>query len=194
MKTWGEMEKLVDMGLTKTLGTSNVTIPKMELILRDCKVKPVVNEMELHPHFQQPELYNYMIKNGVQPVGFCPLGSPGRPERDRTPGDSVDMEDPVVVELAREFGVHPASICVAWAVRRGAVTIPQSCTERNLRSNLVAATWLAPRLTDEHMVKLAAVDRKCRLVKGQVFCWKQGQDWKDLWDEDGTIVGAEDIN
>jgi len=188
MKTWSAMEELVSMGLVRRIGTSNVTRAKMELILRDCKIKPAVNEMELHPHFQQPELYEFMKSNGVEVIGFCPLGSPGRPGRDRTVDDTVDLEDPVVVKIAKQFEVHPASIAIAWAVRRGQITIPQSCSERNIRANLIAATFIAPQLTEQHMEELAAIDRKCRLVKGHVFRWKENQDWKDLWDEDGTIV------
>ena len=47
------------------------------------------NEMELHPHFQQPEFFNFVVEHGIEPVGYCPIGSPGRPERDRTPEDTA---------------------------------------------------------------------------------------------------------
>ena len=53
MKTWRQMEKLVDLGLVRHIGTSNMTIPKLKLLLRDARIKPAVNEMEMHPHFQQ---------------------------------------------------------------------------------------------------------------------------------------------
>ena len=62
MAVWRQMEQLVEMGLVKNTGTSNVTIPKMELILGDAKIKPAVNEMEIHPHFQQAELFNYCVR------------------------------------------------------------------------------------------------------------------------------------
>ena len=93
MKTWRKMEELVDLGLVRHIGTSNMTIPKLKLVLRDARIKPAANEMELHPHFQQPELFKFVVDNGIQPIGYCPIGSPGRPERDRTredtaPGDS----------------------------------------------------------------------------------------------------------
>ena len=88
MKTWRQMEKLVATGLVRHIGTSNMTIPKLELLLRDAKVKPAVNEMELHPHFQQPELFRYVVEQGIVPIAYCPLGSPNRPERDRTPDDT----------------------------------------------------------------------------------------------------------
>ena len=78
-----------------------MTIPKLKLLLRDARIKPAVNEMELHPHFQQPELFEFVRANGIVPIGYCPIGSPGRPERDRTPEDTVDIEDPVIVEIAQ---------------------------------------------------------------------------------------------
>ena len=97
METWGQMERLVEMGLVRHIGTSNMTVPKLDLVLRDARIPPSVNEMELHPHFQQPELFAYVRSRGIEPIGFCPIGSPARPVRDRTPGDSVDIEDPVPV-------------------------------------------------------------------------------------------------
>ncbi|MGO8908676.1 MAG: aldo/keto reductase, partial [Bradyrhizobium sp.] len=119
MKTWRKMEELVDLGLVRHIGTSNMTIPKLKLVLRDARIKPSVNEMELHPHFQQPELFRFAVENGVQPIGYCPIGSPGRPERDRTPEDSVPTEDPVIVKIAERHGIHPAGVCIKWAVQRG---------------------------------------------------------------------------
>ncbi len=101
MKTWRQMEALVHRGLVRHIGTSNMTIPKLELLLRDAEVPPAANEMELHPHFQQPELLRYVVDHGIVPVGYSPIGSPGRPERDRTPEDTVDVEDPVIVSIAR---------------------------------------------------------------------------------------------
>jgi len=91
MKTWRQMEKLVEMGLVRHIGSSNMTIPKLKLLLRDAKIKPAANEMELHPHFQQPELFQYCIDNKVAPIGFSPIGSPTRPDRDKTPDDTVDI-------------------------------------------------------------------------------------------------------
>jgi len=185
MKTWRQMEKLVDMGLVRHIGTSNMTIPKLTLLLDDARIRPAVNEMELHPHFQQPELFEFVRANGMEPIGFCPLGSPNRPERDRTPGDTVDLEDPVMVRIAERLGVHPAAVSIQWAVQRGQTPIPQSANRRNYLANLRAA--VAEPMTDEDMRAIAGIDRNCRLVKGQVFLWKANQSWEDLWDPDGVI-------
>lgn len=186
MATWAAMERLVERGLVRHIGTSNMTIPKLRLLLRDARIRPVASEMELHPHFQQPELFDFVVANGLIPIGFAPVGSPARPDRDRTQGDTVDIEDPVIVEIARRLGVHPAVVCVKWAIQRGQVPIPFSTTRTNYRANLRAS--VDEPLTDVDMSAIAGIDRNCRLIKGQVFLWKAGQSWEDLWDLDGTIT------
>lgn len=187
MDTWGELEKLVDRGLVRHIGTSNMTIPKLKLLLADARIRPSVNEMELHPHFQQGELFDYVVSQGIVPIGYSPLGSPGRPERDRTVGDTVDMEDPVVQAVAAAHGIHPAAVCLKWAMGRGHIPIPFSVKERNILANLQAMA--SDPLSLEEMAALRAVDRNCRLIKGQVFLWEGARGWEDLWDLDGTIPG-----
>ncbi len=184
MKTWRKMEELVDKGLVRHIGTSNMTIPKLKLVLLDARIKPAVNEMELHPHFQQPELFDFVVENGMQPVGYCPIGSPGRPERDRTPEDTAPTDDPVIVRIAESHGIDPAVVCIKWAVQRGQTPIPFSV--HHYRANLEGIT--VDPLADEEMRSIAAIDRNCRLIKGQVFLWKDGQSWEDLWDVNGEIT------
>ena len=186
MKTWRKMETLVDLGLVRHIGTSNMTIPKLNLLLADARIKPAVNEMELHPHFQQPELFEFVRNNAMVPVGYCPIGSPGRPERDRTPEDSAPTDDPVIVRIAERLGVHPAVVCIKWAVQRGQVPIPFSSNRSHYLSNLEGV--VSEPLTDENMREINAIDRTCRLIKGQVFLWKEGQSWEDLWDLNGEIT------
>jgi diketogulonate reductase-like aldo/keto reductase len=142
--------------------------------------------MELHPHFQQPELFDFVRRNGIEPIGYCPIGSPGRPRRDRAPDDTVDIEDPVIVRIAERLGVHPAVVCVKWAVQRGQTPIPQSTKPRNYLANLRAA--IGDLMTGEEMQAIARIDRNCRLIKGQVFLWKDNQGWEDLWDPKGEIA------
>ncbi|HEV2447409.1 MAG TPA: aldo/keto reductase, partial [Candidatus Sulfopaludibacter sp.] len=186
MKTWRQMERLVEMGLARHIGTSNMTIPKLRLLLRDARVKPAVNEMELHPHFQQPELFEFVRGQGIEPVGYCPIGSPGRPERDRTPDDTVDTEDPVIAAIAARHGITPAAVCIKWAVQRGQTPIPFSTTRSHYVDNIECLA--RPPLADEEMRAIAGIDRHCRLIKGQVFLWRDGQSWEDLWDLKGEIA------
>ena len=188
LKTWRKLEELQKKGLVRAIGTSNMTVPKLKALLPEASIKPAVNEMELHPHFQQPELFDFVRSQGIVPIGYSPLGSPGRPDRDRTPEDSVDLEDPAIVKIAADHGVHPAAVCVAWGVQRGQIPIPFSVKRKNLLANLKAAALL--KLSGAEMAAMAKTDRNCRLIKGQVFLWKDGQSWEDLWDVTGTITPA----
>lgn len=188
MRTWAALEELVDEGLVRHAGLSNVTVPKLRRILPDCRIQPSLTEVEHHPTLQQGELFQHLVDHGIQVVGYSPLGSPSRPERDRTPDDLVDMDSPAVVEIAERRGISRARVCVAWAINRGVVPIPFSVKEHQLR-DLFEATTL--RLTPEELHALRGTDRNNRLIKGQVFLWEGAGSWLDLWDVDGTIPGGQ---
>lgn len=184
MATWRQMERLVDMGLVRNLGMSNMTIPKLEAVLPLCRIKPVACEIEMHPAFQQKELFDYLVSHDIQPVGYMPIGSPRRPERDMMPEDIADLEMPEIQAIARAHGVHPAIIALKWAVQNGQIPIPFSI--HNYEANL--ACVLTEPLTEEEMKTITTLERGNRLVKGQVFLWPGANDWHDLWDEEGVIV------
>ena len=186
METWYQMERLVKAGYVRYIGSSNMTVPKLKLLVRDATIMPAANEMELHPCFQQPELFNYCMEMGIQPIGFCPIGSPTRPDRDKTPDDVVDIEDPIVVKIAKAHNVHPAVICIKWAVQRGQTPIPFSVYRNEYASNLRCT--VEDLLTEEEMNELTQADKNCRLIKGQVFLWDGSKDWTDLWDINGEIT------
>lgn len=186
MDTWRQLEALADDGLVRYIGMSNMTVPKLEAVLPLCRIKPAALEMELHPAFQQPELIGYAKAHGMLPIGYCPLGSPSRPERDKAEGDVVDMELPAVKAAAEAHGIHPALVCIKWAVQNGQVPIPFSVKEGQYTGNLKCIT--EDPLTEAEMEAIRLSDRNCRLVKGQVFLWPGAESWELLWDMDGTIA------
>ena len=186
MSTYRQCEELVEKGLIRHIGISNMTIPKLEAVLPEMKIMPVACELELHVCFQQQELFDYLVAHNIQPIGFMPLGSPQRPERDMCPEDVADLQTPEMKEIAQAHGVHPATIALKWAHQRGQIPIPFSVHEAEYVSNLKCMT--EDPLTDEEMAKIATLERNNRLVKGQVFLWEGAKDWHDLWDEDGVIV------
>ncbi len=186
MNTYRQCEELVEKGLIRHIGISNMTIPKLEAVLPLMKIMPAACEFELHPCFQQQELFDYIAAHNIQPVGYMPLGSPRRPERDICPEDIADLEMPEMVEIAKAHNCHPALIALKWANQRGQIPIPFSVHEKNYVSNLKCLT--EDPLSEEEMAKIATLERNNRLVKGQVFLWEGAKDWHDLWDEDGVIV------
>jgi alcohol dehydrogenase (NADP+) len=184
ISVWRQMEKIHDMGLARHIGMSNMTISKMEAVLPRCRIKPALLEMELHPSFQQPELFRYCINQNIQPIAYSPLGSPKRPGRDRSPDDVVDTELPEIIAIARNRGIHPALVCLKWAVQRGQIPIPFSVHENNYRANLLAVC--EDPLTEAEMKTIEGADKNCRLIKGQVFLWEDAGGWEDLWDNNIT--------
>ena len=186
--TYRQIEELVDQGLVRHIGISNMTIPKLDAVLDKLRIKPAACESEMHPCFQNQELFEYLEARNILSIGYMPLGSPRRPERDIEPEDLADMQMPELVEIAKAHGVHPAIICLKWALGRGVLPIPFSM--HNYEANLEAT--VTEKLTADEMAKIATLERNNRLVKGHVFLWEGAKDWHDLWDEDGVIVDCTD--
>ena len=179
MRTWRQMERIYKMGLARHICMSNMTISKLEAILPLCSIKPDLIEMELHPSFQQNDLFEYCTGKNIRVIGYCPIGSPNRPERDKTSEDVADTELPEVAAAAKAHNIHPALVCLKWQVQRGSIPIPFSVNEKNAAANLRAVT--EDPLTSYEMESLKKAERGCRLVKGQVFLWPGAKSWEELW-------------
>lgn len=181
MDTWRQMEQLVDLGYVKHIGTSNMSQKKMELLLKDCRIKPFANEMEIHPHFQQTEFCHFLLDHGIQPIAFCPVGSPGRPAQIRSASDTVPTEDPVIRQIAAKHSINPATVCIKWSVQKGYIPVPFSMKDEHLLSNLQCAS--DNPLSDCEMEEINSIDKNCRLIKGEQFLWDKNSSWHTLWDE-----------
>jgi alcohol dehydrogenase (NADP+) len=92
----------------------------------------------------------------------------------------ADTELPEIAAAAAAHRIHPALVCLKWAVQRGSIPIPFSVHEKNYVANLRCVT--EDPLTDAEMAAIAKADKNCRLVKGQVFLWAGAKGWEDLWD------------
>ncbi len=195
MKTWGEIVKLKKAGKVVNIGTSNHTRAQMELLMRDVGAdeRPVVNQMEMHPLFQQTELRRFFESQGVVCTGYMSLGSPNRPARDTFKEHRADMEDPVIQDIARELGVSPARVCLNWAYQRmnkSGGYVAMATRSDWIRDNLAAAT--EDLLSDEQMLRISGdgteeqpgIDANNRLIWGQVFLWPEADgDWRILWND-----------
>lgn len=162
-----------------------MNIPKIESVWQEMKIKPVVNECELHPHLRQDELIAYLKEKNVLPIAHTPLGSPHRPERDRTTEDTNCLQDPAILEIAQAHGIHPVSVVLKWAVQRGTLPVPFSISRSHILSNLRCCT--EDLLTNAEMEKINNIGTQCRLIKGTVLLWEGAPDWHCLWDEQGEI-------
>jgi diketogulonate reductase-like aldo/keto reductase len=195
METWDEIVKLKQAGKVIDIGTSNHTMATMKLLLRDVAEdeRPLVNQMEMHPLFQQTELRRYFESEGVVCTGYMSLGSPNRPARDTFREHRADMEDPVLQDIAGELGVSPARVCLNWAFQRGKKNggfVAMATRSEWILENLKAAT--EDILTAEQLLRISGdgspglpgIDADNRLIWGQVFLWPEADgDWRILWDD-----------
>ncbi|MBB4266775.1 aldo/keto reductase [Roseospira visakhapatnamensis] len=164
--TWAAMETLVDAGLTRHIGVSNCSVPRLRALVDGARRAPEVNQIELHPYLQQPAMMAYCRQAGVHLTAYSPLGSSDRPAHLRGAAEPVLLQDPTVAAVATRHGATPAQVLLAWALRRGTSVIPKSVNPARLAQNLAAADLV---LGDEDVAALAALDRQYRYVSGSFW-------------------------
>ena len=179
--TWEGMEAAVDAGLTRHIGVSNFSARKLQDIIDHCRIKPEVDQVEMHPLLQQPGLVKFCASHGVHMTAWAPLGSADRPASTRTPDAPVLLDNPVIKSIAQRLGHTPAQVLIAWHVNRGISVIPKSVTPARLRENLAAADIVLSRAD---MERIASLDRNYRLING-AFWAMAGSPWtlETIWDE-----------
>jgi alcohol dehydrogenase (NADP+) len=160
-ETWAAMEDLKAEGLVRHIGVSNFNIPKLQLLIDAGRVKPEMNQIELHPYLQQPEMLSFAADEGIPLTAYSPLGSRDRPEEMKAEDEPVLLENPTIHEIAERHDATPAQVLISWALHRDTVVIPKSTTPAHIRENL-AATEL--ELTDDDMEAIAALDQGYRYV------------------------------
>lgn len=164
--TWAAMEKLVDAGLTRSIGVSNFNSKKLRALLKDARIRPAANQVELHPYLQQYELKALCDAEGVILTAYSPLGSKDRPPSLKAEDEPILLEDPVIGEIAAAKGASTAQVLIAWALHRGTSVIPKSTNEGRIKQNLEAATL---ELNADEMSKIETLDRARRYVDGRFW-------------------------
>lgn len=195
LETWSEICKLKKAGKIIDIGVSNHTKACTELLLRDVSAedRPVCNQLELHPLFQQTDLVRYFKSENIVCTGYMAVGSPHRPSRDSFKEHRADLEDPVIKQIAEELGVSTGQVCLNWAILRenknGGFVVMTTKSSR-MRDNLKAA--IDDILTAKHLQMISGdgregnpgIDANNRLIWGQVFLWPEADgDWRVLWDD-----------
>ncbi|XP_042328029.1 1,5-anhydro-D-fructose reductase-like [Sceloporus undulatus] len=158
LDTWKGMEKMVDEGLTRSIGVANFNTHQLERLLTHSRIKPDVLQAERHVYQTQSKLVPFVKEKGLVFIGYSPLTSPQTPFK---PGPKNGMEDPVVKEIAKKHGKTPAQILLRFNIQSGIVTIPKSQTPEHIIENTKIFDF---SLTDEEMKKLASLHYGARAV------------------------------
>jgi diketogulonate reductase-like aldo/keto reductase len=132
-RTWQAMEQLVDDGLVRMIGLSNTGCSLLGFVVDSCRIPPVVNQVELHPYAQDPELLAACEAAGVRVQAYCPLGSPWRQAKK---GKEPPTVDPVVTEIARSKGKAPAQVILRWHIDKGVIPVVSGTQPEHMKQNL----------------------------------------------------------
>ena len=121
--TWRAFAKLKEEGRAKSIGVSNFNIPHLQRLFDETGVVPAVNQIELHPRFQQKALRAFHAKHGIATESWSPLGQ------------GTLLEDEGLAAIARKHGKTPAQVIIRWHLDNGLVVIPKSATPSRIREN-----------------------------------------------------------
>ena len=148
--TWREMEKLYEEGFVKNLGFANCHQHHIEDILRICKVKPVVNQFEIHPLFTQKPLIEYCKSQGIQVEAYSPIAQNNdRLRKNRT-----------LHALASKYGKTIYQIMLRWHIENGVIPIPRSTNTVRLKQNIDVFDFA---LTKEEVESIDRININSRL-------------------------------
>lgn len=125
-ETWSAMEALVDEGLTRAIGLSDIDAEGTRKIVNSARIKPAVVEVESHPYHPQWELHELCEAEGIVLLAFASLGHALEPRL---------LDDPLIVSIARRLGKTPAQVLLAWGIQRGSAVLTASVTPTRISEN-----------------------------------------------------------
>lgn len=146
-ETWRALERLYAEGLVRAIGVCNHLQHHLKDLLRTARVRPMVNQYEMHPWLQQPRLLEYCTEMGIAVEAWAPIIK-GRA-----------AEDPQLVAIGARHGKTAAQVCLRWELQRGVVVIPKSAHPARIAEN---ADLFDFTLTDDEMAVIATLDRGMR--------------------------------
>ncbi|MBO0926608.1 aldo/keto reductase [Cellulomonas sp. zg-ZUI199] len=148
VETWRAFEKLLADGAVRAIGVSNFLPEHLERLLRETDVVPAVNQVEVHPTFQQRATQDASTQHGVAVEAYSPLGQ------------GKDLQADAVTSVAERLGVTTGQVALRWHVQAGRIVIPKSVTPERIRSNLDLFSF---DLTDEDVAAIDALDSEERI-------------------------------
>jgi 2,5-diketo-D-gluconate reductase A len=143
LDTWRALIRLREDGRAKSIGVSNFTIAHLRRLMDETGVAPALNQIELHPRFQQRELRAFHAGHGIATESWSPLGK------------GTLMTDRTLAGIGRKYGKTPAQVILRWHLDNGLIAIPKSATPSRIRENIDVFDFT---LAAEDMAVLGALD------------------------------------
>ena len=145
-ETWKIMEEFVDAGKIKAIGISSFKQPHIDSLMRYARIKPAVNQIEIHPYYNELELADYNRQQGIVTEGWSPFGS----------GKNNVLNDPVLKEIAGRYGRTVAQVILRWHVQHRIIAIPRTTDPAHMKENMQVFDF---ELSPEDMERIDRLNR-----------------------------------
>jgi len=170
-KLWGAMETCVEKKLCRLIGVSNFSNQLVLDLLSYAKIKPVFNEVEMHPYFTNQDLYDFSVDFKIIPIAYNSLGQ-GSYSKGHIEYEKYNLlEDEVIKKLALKYKKSPGQILLNWALNKGCVVIPKSENETRQKENLESADFV---LEDQDYLLIEDMNKNLRYLKSKDKPWSGG--------------------
>jgi diketogulonate reductase-like aldo/keto reductase len=133
LEAYRALETLLADGKVRAIGVSNFMVEHLTRLLEQATVVPAVNQIELHPYFQQPDVEAFNAEHGILTQAWSPIGGI---TFYRDGEHTSTLEDPVIVEIARAHGKSPAQVMLRWGLQHGRSVIPKSTKPERIAENI----------------------------------------------------------
>jgi diketogulonate reductase-like aldo/keto reductase len=143
-ETWGKMEKLVDLGLTKSIGVSNYNVQGLLIVLSECRIKPAFNEVEFHPYLYQKDLKEFCDKENIVILSYNPMVKGQYCQRSEKVIKEKNLDlfnENILQELAKKYDKTLGQIILNWHIHVGVVPIPGTFSPNRMKENLGATEF-----------------------------------------------------
>ena len=150
VQAWRQFERFYGEHSARAIGVSNFLVPHLETLLAATDIVPAVNQVELHPIFQQRELHEYAAAHGIAIEAWGPLGQ----------GKYDLFGIPAIQQIAAAHGKSPAQIVIRWHLQAGNIVIPKSNSRERMQENFDVFDF---ELTPEEFATVAALDENRRV-------------------------------
>lgn len=146
--TYRALEKLYEDGKVRAIGVCNFQVPHLERLLAECKVKPVLNQIECHPFLTQVEIRDFCAKHDIFVEAWSPLMSGG-----------TVLGNETILALSEKYRKTPAQVIIRWHLQNNAIVIPKSVTPSRIEENFDVFDF---ELSPEDMKKIDALNQDQR--------------------------------
>lgn len=150
-ETWRALEQIHAEEATRTIGVSSFRIADLKLLERKAETRPTINQIELHPYFQQTELRAWHARHGLATEAWSPVVQ------------NQVLDDATIVRLAERHGKTPAQIVLRWHLQLGDLVIPKPATPKQIRENIDLFDF---KLSDREMAAIGNLDRDSQIGSG----------------------------